>query len=175
MLCPTNSTLYTCVACSLCWTSMCTRMSHKTAHSTHVLLVLCAETTHAHQHTCRFSTGYSLCCFDSRARNTHVRITHTSGSTCVPRVEFWDIRLTCVHVWFQHILYWSTGTILTAVDFNILADMLSCPFALLVSSASNNSKTSSSVQGVQGDSLFIPVFQPQLYRTDWRYRWVETT
>ena len=69
----------------------------------------------------------------------------------------------------------STGTILTAVDFNILADVLSCPFGLLVSSASNNSKTSSSVQGVQGDSLFVPVFHNHNYRTDWRYRWVETT
>ena len=39
----------------------------------------------------------------------------------------------------------STGAILTAVDFNILADILSGPFALLVSRTSNNSKTSSSV------------------------------
>ena len=107
--CPTKQHS-TRVACSLCWISMYTRvnrMSHETTHSTHVLLVLWAETTHAHQHTCRFSTGYSLCCFHSRARNTHVRITHTSGSTCVPRVEFRDIRLTRVHVWFQHVLYCS--------------------------------------------------------------------
>ena len=77
-------------------------------HTLHVLLVLCAETTHAHQHTCRFSTGYSLCCFDSRARNTHVRIIrHIPGSTCVQRVEFRDIRLTRVRVWFQHVLYCS--------------------------------------------------------------------
>ena len=40
----------------------------------------------------------------------------------------------------------STGTILTPVDFNILADIFSGPFALLVSSACNNSKTSSSAQ-----------------------------
>ena len=34
----------------------------------------------------------------------------------------------------------STGAILTVVDFNILADILSGPFALLVSSAQGRSK-----------------------------------
>ena len=44
----------------------------------------------------------------------------------------------------------STGAMLTAVDFNILADILSGPFALLVSRACNNSKTSSSVHRSSG-------------------------
>ena len=57
----------------------------------------------------------------------------------------------------------STGAILTAVDFNILADILSGPFALLVSSASNNSKTSSSVQTSSGgQSIGSSLSEPPL-------------
>ena len=57
----------------------------------------------------------------------------------------------------------STGAILTAVDFNILADTLSGPFALLVSSAHNNSKTSSPVQrGSGGQSIGLGLSEPLL-------------
>ena len=44
----------------------------------------------------------------------------------------------------------STGAILVAVDSSILAEMLSGPLALLVSSASSSSRTSSLCRGVQG-------------------------
>ena len=57
----------------------------------------------------------------------------------------------------------NTGAILTAVDFNILADILSGPFALLVSSPHNNSKTSSSVQrSTGGQSIGLGLSEPLL-------------
>ena len=57
----------------------------------------------------------------------------------------------------------STEAILTAVDFNILADILSGPFALLISSAHNNSKTSSSVQRSSGGLVLRGPCRLQLY------------
>ena len=49
------------------------------------------------------------------------------------------------------------------MDFNILADILSGPFALLVSSAHNNSKTSSSIQRSSGgQSIGLGLSEPLL-------------
>ena len=49
------------------------------------------------------------------------------------------------------------------MDFNILADILSGPFALLVSSARNNSKTLSSVQrSSRGQSIGLGLSEPLL-------------
>ena len=49
------------------------------------------------------------------------------------------------------------------MDFNILADILSGPFALLVSSARNNSKTSSSEQRSSGGQFIgSSLLEPQV-------------
>ena len=72
---------------------LCIRVSiecPKNDTGTRVLLMLCAEMTHAQS-------------------NTYVSTAQALGNMCAPCAEFQDIRLTRNCMWFQHILFWSAA------------------------------------------------------------------